>query len=314
MGTKAEFFLKGYPSKNSIDFSSGECRINLAPDAVKVNSLERLKKELINVTETSTLQITGPTDEEGLTRIAIDIKNLISIALGTSVVFDRFVYVSGTTTNLIERPMSKNDNAGQQIVPDFALRDFLEATMPKWSLLSKIEKDQIFIITDYLNQTTHGFIEDRILRTAQAWECAASYWTADVELDGDLIELRNRIKKTYKEWKSQKGTVDIDGSLGARLTSSIDQETLALRLNKLVVQNGVNAEKLGVDLRKLRNLRDQVAHTGKININGAEAIKYLQPAIRTLQLILLKRLSFEGLVYGEKDNFSTIEYIKEYFV
>lgn len=59
---------------------------------------------------------------------------------------------------------------------------------------------------------------------------------------------------------------------------------------ELVKETGIIAEKINLDLRKLKNLRDLVVHTGKINMTGEEAIKLLNLGVKGLQLILLKNL------------------------
>ena len=117
----------------------------------------------------------------------------------------------------------------------------------------------------------------------------------------------------YRDWKNDRNYNDPDGELGKRLTAPLDQEKLMLRLERLLTDSGLNNNKIKLDLKVLKNLRDQVAHTGRIKINGSEAIKYLQPGIRGLQLIILRRLGFDGRVNVEKDGWSTIEDIKEYF-
>jgi hypothetical protein len=98
------------------------------------------------------------------------------------------------------------------------------------------------------------------------------------------------------------------------LTGPLDQEKLMMRLDKLVKDCGLLTEKIGLNLKGLKDLRDKVAHTGRIKITGAEAIEYLMPGVRGLQLILLRRLGYNGLINGIKNNWRTIDKIDEYFV
>lgn len=306
--------LKSYLTKNSIEFVFNGLKIKLTPNSDNVDKLNKLTTDLASISETSSLTIDGPADEDRLRNVAVDIKNLLSIAIGRRVIFDRQIYWTGKTSSLVERPMSKNENEGEQIIPDFEISKYLTTTLPTWTELSKEQKDAIFTITDYLNQTRHDFIEDRILRTVQAWECSAFNWTEETELPNDLVDLKERIKTTYRTWKSEKNYNDINGELGTRLTASLDQEKLMLRLEKLVTDSKLNTGKIKLDLKVLKDLRDQVAHTGRIKIKGSEAIKFLQPGISGLQLIILKRLGYDGKVNGEKNGWATIEDIKEYFV
>jgi hypothetical protein len=314
MVDKGEFLLKSYSTKNNIEFVFNGHKIKLTQNSDNIERLNKLTADLASTSETSSLTIGGPADKDRLRDVAVDIKNLLSIAIGRRVTFDRQIYWTGQTSSLVERPMSKNENEGEQIIPDFEIAKYLTTTLSTWTKLSKEQKDDIFTITDYLNQTRHDFIEDRILRTVQAWECSAFNWTQETELPNDLVDLKERIKATYRTWKSEKNYNDINGELGTRLTAPLDQEKLMLRLEKLITDSKLNTTKIKLDLKVLKNLRDEVAHTGRIKIKGSEAIKYLQPGINGLQLIILRRLGFDGKVNGEKDGWATIEDIKEYFV
>jgi hypothetical protein len=314
MVDKGEFFLKNYSTKKDIEFSFNGHQIKLISNSDNSERLTKLTAELELASETSSIIIDGPAEKEKLLDVAVDVKNLLSIAIGKRVTFDRQIYWTGQDRSLVEMEMSKNENEGEQIIPDFEIAKYLTATLPTWTRLSKEQKNDIFIITDYLNQTRHDFIEDRILRTIQAWECSAFNWTQEPDLPNDLIDLREKIKATYRAWKNEKNYNDINGELGTRLIIPLDQEKLMLRLERLIKDSGLNTSKIKLDLKVLKDLRDQVAHTGRIKIKGSEAIKYLQPGINGLQLIILRRLGFDGMVKGEKDGWATIENIKEYFV
>lgn len=313
MVDKGEFFLKGYNLNQPVNLSYSGQTITIETDTSAVVYSEKLKKEG-NKVETAKLTIAGTNEKETLRQLAIDIKNILSIGLGKRVIFDRQVYSSNEQSEQVEKEMSKNENQGEQIIPDFEIRKYLEQVLPAWNALSKREKDDIFTITDYLNQTRHDFIEDRILRTIQAWECAANYWIKDVELSNELKDLREKIKETYKQWKTEAGYKDEDGELGKRLTSVIDQEKLLIRLNKLVNENQLKPDKIELDLKKLKDLRDLVAHTGRINIPGTEAVYLLQRGITGLQLILLRRLGYTGQVIAVKGYHESIIPMSESFV
>lgn len=314
MSDKAEFLLKEYFVKQAISFNYSGQIIELVANEENLSKFEKLKIEENTVSETGILRIASLNDNEQKRSLAIDIKNLLSIALGRRIIFDRQKYWIGNSFEIEEKAMANSPNQGDQIVPDFEISNYLQSSLPFWTKSSKKEKDDIFTITDYLNQTRHDFVEDRILRTVQAWECAANYWVSEVELTNDLKDLRERIKETYRQWKSDKKYTDKDGELGQRLTGPLDQEKLMLRLDKLVKESGLLTDKIGLNLRRLKDLRDLVAHTGRINISGAEAIEHLMPGVRGLQLILLRRIGHHGLVNGIKNNWRTFDKLEEYFV
>lgn len=313
MIAKGDFFLKGYVCEESFTLPFHDYTIALNINRNNIEKLEKLKSEERDLSETGILQISAIDSKENLENLAIDIKNLLSIALGKRIIFDRQVYWANGDSKTLDKPMSKDDNQGEQIIPDFEIKNYLEQTLTIWTNYVKTQKDEIFTIVDYLNQTKYGFIDDRILRTAQAWECASNYWTEKIELSADLKELRGKINSVYKEWKNEKKYIDEDGELGKRLTIPLDQEKLMVRIEKLIKESGLSTSRLNLNLKALKNLRDKVAHTGKISIPGRESIKILHPAIKGLQLILLKRIGYNGLIIGERDNWITFENINEYF-
>lgn len=254
MVDRGEFFLKGHSFKRPIEFSFNGYKIELTNNRENAEQLSMLKMKLALASETSNLTITGPAEEVSLRDVAVDIKNLLSIAIGRRIIFDRQVYRTGHSQNLVEKVMSKNENEGEQIIPDFEISSYLNTTLPVWSNFTKSQKDDIFTVTDYLNQTRHDFIEDRILRTVQAWECSANYWIQEPTLSDDLIALRERIKDTFKTWKNEKNYSDVDGELGKRLTSPLDQEKLMLRLDRLISESRLDVAKINLNLKVLKKL------------------------------------------------------------
>jgi hypothetical protein len=261
MSDKGEFLLKEYFVKQSIVFTYTGQVIHLLSNEDNISKFEKLKIDEDTVSETGILRIEAANDNEQKRLLAIDIKNLLSIALGRRIIFDRQKYWTGDSVEIEEKAMASSPNQGDQIVPDFEISRYLQSTLPFWTKCSKTEKDDIFTITDYLNQTKNDFVEDRILRTVQAWECAANYWVGEVQLTDDLKDLRERIKQIYRQWKADKGYADKDGELGQRLTGPLDQEKLMLRLDKLVKESGLVTDKIGLNLKRLKDLRETWLHT-----------------------------------------------------
>lgn len=244
---RGEFLFKGYQINIPVRLSFKDYEISLTTNLQNVENHNKLMEELTLASETSTLTIKGIGDQEKLRDVAVDIKNLLSIAIGKSVTFDRQIYWVGQSKNQIEKVMSKNENKGEQIIPDFEISKYLTAALSIWGELSKDQKTDYFTIIDYLNQTRHGFIEDRILRTVQAWECSAFYWTQESKLPPELNDLKTRIKEAYREWQVNNSYKDFDGELGKRLTSALEQEKLMIRLEKLVSDSRLNTSKIKLD-------------------------------------------------------------------
>ena len=212
--------------------------------------------------------------------------------------------------------MAVSLNSGFPIIPDFELEKYLLETLPTWKGLSKKERDDLFVIFDYLNQSRDGFLEDRIFRIAQAWESLTDSWKVEIDLPLPLENLIEDLKTTYKNWrkKDNNDLLDPEGEIGNKVTSAIRQEKLLLKLERLTSMSNLDVASLNLDFRKLKSLRDQVAHTGKIKIAGEDAIGALESAIKGLQIILLMKLGYRGKIISSKDGWKTFVDISDYMV
>lgn len=314
MITRADFLLRDYDYATKIVVVIEGATIEIKKSNEVQLQYQKCKDEIDLLAQNTVMSITGPLTKEDFRGLAIDIKNLLSIALGKRITFDQQKYFrDGGIEEAETKEMAKSPNEGQQIVPDFQLDRFLNDTLATWRTFSKEAKDQFFVVTDYLNQTKHDFIEDRILRAVQGWECAASFWEPEVPLNLELSQLKFKLMETLKIWKRESNYIDINGELGTRLTMTLEQEKLISRLVNLLTNSGLKYDVLSLDLRKLKAWRDMVAHTGRIDAKGADVVHDLIAGVSALQLILLKRIGYEGLVNGEANGWRTIKPMSEYF-
>ncbi len=309
---RGEYFLKNciVDSNVCVDFNNSSISIEgIKDNVVKLLSLE---EELTYAKETGLLVIDGNIKQENLLQLALDIKNLLSLALGKMVIFDRQAYLINDELKEEKRKMREPSNEGNQIIPSFELEDFLNQTLPKWTNLEKQQKDKLFVAIDYLNQTRWGFIADRILRVTQAWESLADNWGIKADLDNRLKDLQGKLNATYKEWRNSdfNKQVDPNGEIGSKISSAINQEKLLTKLIELSNSYGLKIE--GLNLRELKRLRDEVAHTGRIEIKGTEAIHIITPAITGLQIIILRFLGYSGKIISGKENRRTFDYITDF--
>lgn len=310
---KGEFFLKNYLSKQKVELSFNNQIIKIETFKDKYEEYKKIKDRLSTCSEFTVLTITENQDKDELLNLALDIKNLLSIALGQRIIFDKQSYWINETQTIVNKEMNESNNLGVQIIPDSEIENFLNKTLPKWSEFTKEEKTDYFIVIDYLNQTRKDFIEDRILRTMQAWECSANYWTNSVELSEDLKELEKRISKTYKDWKKEINYNDINGEIGSNLKIALNQEKLISRLDKFILDCNFNKQTINLNLRELKKMRDLVVHEGKIETSGEQAIDILESGIKALQIIILKRLGYDGLVIDSENKWTVLNKIEKYF-
>lgn len=313
MTEKSEFYLRNYLSKENIEFNYESQIIKIDFQKDKLAKHEEFKNKLFNNSDYTILSIDKLQKKEDSLNLAIDLKNLLSFALGKRIIFNKQSYFLEEKETVINKEMAESSNSGPQIIPDLEIKGFLISSLPIWRKLSNSEKNNFYTIFDYLNQTREGFIEDRILRTVQAWECSANYWTDKVELSDDFKDLKKRISETLKNWKKETGYIDTNGALGSSYKSVLEQEKLMLRLENFISENKLNKECFNLDLKKMKNMRDSVVHQGKIDITGNNAIEILEPSIKSLQLIILKKLNYNGLVIDFKNNWRTDNNINSYF-
>lgn len=194
MVCKTEFLLKNYFCSNRIEFSFLQEKILIEYDSKKDDEIRRIKTELESNSETGLLTLFNKKNHEESKKLAIDIILLLSLALGENIIFDKFIFREDLINESFEKKMVVTANKGQQIIPNERIKQFLEKTLPIYVNLSDIEKNEFFVIINYLNQTSESHIEDRILRMAQAWECAAMYWGKEkIVLTDELLDLREKI-------------------------------------------------------------------------------------------------------------------------
>ena len=303
---KTEFDLKNNSFSDKIDFSLNNEKILIDFNLKKNEEINTIKIDLDSKSDIGVLAIFNEKNHEKSKNLAIDITQLLSFALGLNIVFEKYIHNCQGQSQTFNQKKVFNCDRGQEIIPKDRIKQFLEKTLPIYTNLSDIEKNEIFVITNYLNQTSNGYIEDRILRMAQAWECAAMYWVKEkIVLTDELLDLREKIKDVFKIWKQEKNYQDTNGELCKKILNSLDEETNLMKLNKLISSHKLKIEEINLDLKKIKKLRDCVAHRGKITTSGIshdEAIFILLSGIQGLQLIVLKRLGYDDFVNGVQDN------------
>lgn len=307
----ARFYLK-YGNENlgkikQIDLNG--CQIKIEADNEKQDLLDRIDKDLELKRETYILSLKGLKSESEFSELAIDIKNLLSLGTGQNVIFDRQEFLHEDKINPVLRKMLDPVNSGFPIIKNSDLENFIIECLPNWKLLNKADKNTIYVSFDYLNQTKNGFIEDRILRTVQAWESLAKYWEIKAELVEPLKDLRKEILGVYKNWCKSETNKKIDpkGDLGTDLARVIDRNKLLNKLENLASEYKLDYEILNIDFKRLIKLRDQVAHSGRIRHSAKESGDLMYSAIKGLQIIILNKLKYTGnIIVNPSKNSETV--------
>lgn len=309
MKDKAIFILSGLDLQTEISFIIGAFSYKITKITGDIEEFVGL----IDSNETTYLSIEGESSKEDFLEMAQNTKNLLSLAVGKRIIFNKQFYYDNTNLESISREMAASINEGQPIIPNSKIDKYLLQVFNKYSSFSKEDKNQFFTCTDYLNQTKSGFIEDRVLHTAIAWESLAEYLKVKSELPTHLLELRSLLKTTLNEWRTKNTSNDPNGELGSRILAAIDREKLLDKLFNLTTQFNLNYSLLGLDFYKLKELRDSVAHSGRISISGSEVYRIMEPAIRGLQIILLTWIEYSGLINSHRDGWKINESINNFY-
>jgi len=310
MKNKAIFILSGIDEKTEIKFTIDTFSYTIT----KITKDIEEAVDSLNLEEKIYLSIEGRSNKEDFLERAQNIKNLLSFAVGRRIIFNKQLYYDDDSSiEFVSREMAAPINEGQEIIPNFNIGVYLQQVYHNYSTFSKEDKDQFFVCTDYLNQTKNGFVEDRIIHAAIAWESLADYLKVSSELPAHLTELRTLLKTTIGVWRTENTHHDSNGELGFRILAAIDREKLLGRLIKLASRFKLDNDLIGINFLKLKELRDSIAHSGRMGITGTDAYYVMEPAIKGLQIILLTWLGYRGLIFFHREELITREPIEKFY-
>jgi hypothetical protein len=107
-----------------------------------------------------------------------------------------------------------------------------------------------------------------------------------------------------KDWRQDHVKSDPDGFWGSRLVSALDWTRLNDQVLGFAAMWAVDLERIGVDLTLLRQMRNNVAHSGKLpeELSADPESRYnlLRNARHALRLVLLRMLGYRDLVVVNK--------------
>ena len=217
--------------------------------------------------------------------------------------------------------MVRTFNAGIGIVPNFRLELFLTQTLLGYRAKNENFKKYFKIISIFLNQTKSGFVDDRIMVAMQAWETYLSLYKNSSNLKESVVELKKEIRSVTSKWleDDQNKQLNDEIKIVERINSAFGNEVLISKLLNLVESSQLKYIELGIDFRKVKNYRDQVAHTGFIKNmkDRPDLIEWnvdqLGYIVKGLQLIILKGLGYNGRIIDSENGFRTFNKIDQYF-
>lgn len=242
---------------------------------------------------------------------ADEIRLLLSIANGGLVIFNKQMFTTKDNLTFEKYWLKKEgDLTINNIIPDFELDNYFSLCYSTYNQLTDNEKKVIYIVVNFLNSSSQGFIEDRLFRLILSIEILANEWTSKKgELSKELQELRKELNKVATDWRDKNKEFDKDGFWKQRVLNSVDWERFMKQIEVLIKDFSIKIKDLEIDLILMKKIRDSVAHSGTIN----NEITYSPYIIKSYQffirLIILLKLGYKGLIQvGNMKNLTT-EYI-----
>jgi len=238
------------------------------------------------------------------------VMNLLSLARGTGVSFYRHFFAWADEELEIWRHMAGDEIGPGPIVPALEMGKFIEQTLPAWETLSQEQQKVLHLALTYINLSGLGYLDTKLFHIVQPWEFLAEAWGMHGEMSDSITCLRSRLKQAVKQWKEEYPDADSDGSWGNRIFLIFKWIKLRDAIERLSTFFGLDLERVGLDLNKLKEARDRVAHSGKLpdQISAADkpALDLLFTVQYCLQLLLLRMLAYQGRVYHASDGVRTI--------
>lgn len=296
-----------YEGLININFS--DCKIETIEEpGFKQKENRRIGKYWQTQVESSSIKLKffNKVDRDTYIKRIINITALMSVGLGREITFHRQLFFS-ETDELLEFWKRRVDyNFGlNPIVEKIDLSDYITQTLSKFESLESNKRKALLRAIDYVNSSERGYIEDRIFRVGLAWELLSLEYFPKLDLPKELKELKNEIKKTIKTWKKSYLGIDPNGVFTDRVSKAITWDKSITLMRNLADSEGINLEKVGINLFELKELRDNVAHTGKIekSFDHQVLIDKLDKAVLGLRIIILRKLGYNGNIQKPIDNF-----------
>jgi len=243
------------------------------------------------------------------------VMTLLSLASGTGVSCHRQFFTWANKELEIWGHMIGDEIGPGHIIPEFEAGRFLEQTLPAWQSLSKDQQKAIRLAINHINLSELGYLDERLFHIFQSWEFLAETWGMHGVLDDSVTCLRSQLQQTRKQWLKDHQDSDPNGFWGSRISSIFEWPKAIDAIEKLADHFGLNLKQVGLDLKLLKDARDDVAHSGKLSKElsktGEQALTLLITSRYYLQLLLLRMLSYQGLVYHATNKSQTIKKIDQ---
>lgn len=294
-----EFPLAGFFGPH-LDYREGDWRISLRPGVMQKEVAEQVYDGWGIVPEGSVLRLQNPrVTATGHEAMARKLCLFLALAMGTGITFHRSIagWQGERRAEWWFEGVGAEPGPGARI-PERCLPLYFRQCLGPWLRLPKDERERVRLVNGYVNESQTGYLDVRIMHAAQAWEIAASVWTARQQLTAEAGELKRELMASCRNWRRRHPYADPQAKLANRISFGFTWPLLHQRLVELVQVHCLDATKIGLDFETLKRARDAVVHTGRLppdlSRNRARAHSLLKGAQRDLQVLLLVRLGYAG--------------------
>lgn len=312
--SSAEFPLVGIYDQDFV-FDNNAWEVHCSSPKDKLEILRKKSKNWDIQLEGNILKLKkeDATKDQFLTR-ANNITALLSLALGNDVIFNRQLYYKDEKLVREDWRRKVNSHFGtERCIPDFELSDFIKSTIDSYEKWDEEKKKLFFSTVTYINSSSKGYLEDRLLGISIAWESLAQSWTSKKNnySNNELDPFKDFLKKTICDFQLP---VQYDKDfIKERILKSLEWEKLTESLMNFSDQFKLDQDKLGLDFKSLIKIRNDIAHTGLLRKKYTQ--NFLSDLIYNhklgLQVILLLELGYDNLIESQEDKWRTFIKIDE---
>jgi len=315
---RAKYTLTGlYHGNISFDFQDWKILICADSDSI---AKARASKALEIPFDGATLNLSSSTQEkteDDYDEFAESLFTLLSLASGNGITSHCWAYSYSDGHELeLWRPRFGDDIGPGPIIDHTELGSFLKECLPHWLQLSDSDQHVMSVAVLHLNTSGLGFLDNRLLQVAQIWELLATEWGCKEAMPPDMQQLKTSLKAVLRQWRDTNPDCDPDGKITNRILASLQWNTLLSRINSMVESFGLRTRVIGLDFPMLKAARDNAAHSisaGASDEKAYEMCQLLMAARTGIQLLLLRKLKYSGLVIFHKNGWRADEYLEFFF-
>lgn len=261
---------------------------------------------------TLTLSSKAETKEEFHSK-ANNISSLLSLAVGNDIIFDRQLFYKNDklTTEIWRRKAGYNFGVLPSL-PEDELNYFIKNSLDKFEIWDEEKKITFNSAVNYINSSSQGYLENRLLRLCIAWESIASRWAKENDIINEELEpLKNHLKKTIDDFELPKSH---DKSfIKDRILGALEWGKLYNKLMGILKQYKLNHNKLGLDFKTLIKIRNDIAHSGRFRkkYSKEDLVALIFNNKLGLQVLLLRELGYDSYILTHKNKWKTRIKIEE---